>query len=89
MLWRENERLRVEVENNVVREAFGKIVSLRECWVGERRVARRFGTERQGEGVKWMWERRREERAEGEESFGLERFRKEKEDVVVKSEIGF
>lgn len=87
MLWRENERLRVEAENLVVREAFGKMGSLRECWVGEKRVARRLGGEH--EGMRWMWERRRENIDYGEESFGLEKFRLEKEGVVVRSEIGF
>lgn len=87
MLWRENERLRVEAENLVVREAFGKMGSLRECWVGEKRVARRLDGEH--EGVRWMWERRRENIDCGEESFGLEKFRLEKEGVVVRSEIGF
>jgi hypothetical protein len=87
MLWRENERLRVEVENNVAREAFGKIGSLRECWVGEKRVARRLVEEH--DGVKWLWERTKENDDRGEESFGLEKFRLEKENVVVQSEIGF
>ncbi|OAL04370.1 hypothetical protein IQ06DRAFT_97029 [Phaeosphaeriaceae sp. SRC1lsM3a] len=87
MLWRENERLRVEVENHVVRAAFGSMGCLRECWVGEKRVARRL--EHEGE-LRWMWERRREDEEDmrGGESWGLDRFRLEKEGVVVGKEMG-
>lgn len=57
MLWRENEGRRVEAENRVVRMAFASVGALRECWVGEGRVARRCEGEGEGESV-WMWERR-------------------------------
>lgn len=78
-MWVENERLRVAAENGVVREAFGRIGGLGECWLGERRVARRVG------GGGWMWERRREE---GDEGGVFARMRREKEGVVVGVEFG-
>ena len=88
MLWLENERLRVQTENAIVRAAFATIGSLKECWLGEKRVARRCAGD--GKEVRWMWERKREDEDEcvmGGGSFA--KFRMEKEAVVVGSEIGF
>ncbi|KAH7413684.1 hypothetical protein DE146DRAFT_741391 [Phaeosphaeria sp. MPI-PUGE-AT-0046c] len=87
MLWRENEKLRVEVENGVVRAAFGSMECLRECWVGEKRVARRCeGVEE----LRWIWERKREDEDDmcGGENWGLDRFRMEKDEVIVGREMG-
>jgi hypothetical protein len=84
-LWVENERLRVQVENVIVREAFGQIKSLKECWLGEKRVARRCVDD----ATQWVWERRREDEQEcvmGGRAFA--KMRMEKEAVVVGSEIG-
>jgi len=89
MLWLENERLRVQTENAIVRAAFATIGSLKECWLGEKRVARRWHDD-DGKGVRWMWKRKREDEDEcvmGGGSFA--KFRMEKEAVVVESEIGF
>jgi hypothetical protein len=87
LMWRKNEALRVQVENEVVRCAFGAIGGLRECWVGEKRVARKYG----GKGeMKWMWQRRCEEGEDwGVGIVALEKFRREKEDVVVGCEMGW
>jgi hypothetical protein len=86
LMWRQNEALRVQVENEVVRTAFGAIGELRECWVGETRVARKCD----GEGCGWMWERKCEEGQDwGVGSVALDKFRREKEDVVVSCEMGW
>ncbi|KAF2023657.1 hypothetical protein EK21DRAFT_80378 [Setomelanomma holmii] len=87
-LWLENERLRVHVENDVARLAFGKIVRLHECWLGEKRVARRTRGDAPDE-LKWLWERRIEDAdAFDMGSQMLARFRVEKETVVLRSEVG-
>lgn len=88
LLWLENERLRVETENAVVRKAFGSIETLKECWLSEKRVARKCNDG--GQEVRWMWERKREDEDDccmGGGSFA--RMRMEKEAVVVSREIGF
>lgn len=83
MLWRENEKLRVAVENMIAREAFGKMEGLRECWLGEKRVARRC------EGG-WMWERKSEDVEDCVMGDGaIARLRMEKEAVVVGREMGW
>jgi hypothetical protein len=88
MLWRENERLRVRVENVIVKEAFGKMKMLRECWLGEKRVARRCRDG--GKGVRWMWERKSEDVEDCVMGGGrIAALRMEKESVVVGCEIGF
>ncbi|OAL46886.1 hypothetical protein IQ07DRAFT_516625 [Pyrenochaeta sp. DS3sAY3a] len=63
-LWVENERSRVEAENAVARMVFGEMGGLRECWVGEKRVARRLGEGAMEMGLRWVWERRRKEEVE-------------------------
>lgn len=91
MLWRENERLRVEAENSIVREAFGRIARLRECWLGEKRVARRCEDDGTGDGggVMWMWERKSEDLEDCVMGGGrLARLRMEKEAVVMGREMG-
>ncbi|KAH3991928.1 hypothetical protein HBI56_206620 [Parastagonospora nodorum] len=83
MLWRENEKLRVEVENTIVRGAFGRITRLRECWLGEKRVARRCGDG-------WMWERKSEDVEDCVMGDGaIAKLRMEKEAVVVEREMGW
>jgi hypothetical protein len=85
-LWVENERIRVQTENAIAREAFGSIKTLRECWLGEKRVARRFGDD----ATQWVWERRREDEQEcvmGGRAFA--KMRMEKEAVVVGREVGW
>jgi hypothetical protein len=89
-VWMENERRRVEAENTLVREAFWKIRRLQECWLGEKRVARRCADERVPGQAQWKWERRREDEEEcvmGGQMFA--KMRMEKEVVVVGSEIGY
>jgi hypothetical protein len=89
-VWMENERRRVEAENTLVREAFGKMESLKECWLGEKRVARRCAHDRVPGQAQWKWERRREDAEEcvmGGQMFA--KMRIEKEVVVVESEIGY
>jgi hypothetical protein len=84
MLWRENERLRVAVENTIVREVFGRTEGLRECWLGEKRVARRCGDD-----GRWMWERKSEVLEECVMGRGaIARLRMEKEAVVLRWEMG-
>jgi hypothetical protein len=52
----EAEKLRVQAENTIARLAFGSLLELRECWLGDKRVARRImGGD--GDGMQWMWER--------------------------------
>jgi hypothetical protein len=89
-LWKENERLRVCVENEIVRNAFASIHTLEECYLGEKRVARRCdGCGNEKDKTQWMWERKREDMDDcfmG--SLVLAKYRMEKEAVVVGSEIG-
>jgi hypothetical protein len=91
-LWRENEALRVQAENAVARLAFGAVETLQDCWVGDKRVARRIIVNSEyGEGVgaaKWLW-KREEEDIDGC-STGTEwaKYRAEREAVVVTSEVG-
>jgi hypothetical protein len=86
-LWKENERCRVASENVVARLAFGGMGGLREVRVGEKRVARRlplvqrYGEER----ARWMWERERED-VDCEMAWAS--LREEKENVVLRSEVG-
>jgi uncharacterized protein YlbG (UPF0298 family) len=86
-LWKENERCRVKAENFVARLAFGGMVGLREVWMGEKRVARRlpFVQMYGEESARWMWERERED---VDFSMTWASYREEKENVVVKSEVG-
>ncbi|KAL5117395.1 hypothetical protein ACEQ8H_004711 [Pleosporales sp. CAS-2024a] len=88
-LWRDNERLRVTVENNIVRDAFRQMPSLRTCWLGEKRVARKCAADHDGW---WMWERERRSKDMDNDSciMGKGRIaslRMEKEAVVVRSEM--
>jgi hypothetical protein len=70
-----------------VRAAFGKMESLKECWLGEKRVARRCGDE--SGGLRWMWERKSEELEDcAMDGHALAKFWMEKEAVVVRSEMG-
>jgi hypothetical protein len=82
-LWRENERARVGAENVVARLAFRSVKELREVWVGEKRVARRLPV--CGEKARWMWEREQEN---VDELKSWMAYREEREDVVVKREVG-
>jgi hypothetical protein len=91
MLWRENERLKVCVENQIVRDAFQEITSLRECWLSEMRVARKCdGCAKGGDGVRWMWERKSEDTENCAMASRMSMaYRKEKEAVIVGREMGF
>ncbi|KAF2852025.1 hypothetical protein T440DRAFT_393272 [Plenodomus tracheiphilus IPT5] len=88
-LWRGDERRRVGAENEVVGCAMRCCGRLREVWVGGERVARRIvGGEEEGEGVKWVWERRRED-VDGEGVSALwAKYRVERQGVVVAWEVG-
>jgi hypothetical protein len=90
-LWKENERLRVYVENEIVRNAFTWIHKLRECYLGEKRVARRCdGCGNEEDKMWWMWERMKENVEECfMDSLVLAKYRMEKESVVVSKELGF
>jgi hypothetical protein len=91
MLWRENERLKVCVENQIVRDAFKWITSLKECWLSEMRVARKCDECVESEdGIRWIWERRSEDVDDcvmANRMFMA--YRMEKEAVVVGREMGF
>jgi hypothetical protein len=56
----EAEKLRVQAENYIARLAFGSLLDLRECWVGDKRVARRV-TEGDEDRMQWTWERNMKE----------------------------
>lgn len=86
LLWLENERLRVHSENNAARCAFGRIASLKVCWVGDKRVARKLNTE--SNCLQWMWERRRDSVDDYAIGDTLARWRMEKDIAVVPTEIG-
>jgi hypothetical protein len=88
-LWEGNEKRRVAAENEVARLAFDGLGSLEELWVGERRVARRSLQMNQGRQQSWIWERE----ADGMGDYALvgtmwARYRKEREGVIERSELG-
>jgi hypothetical protein len=51
-LWKRSEEARITAENDIVACAFGEMGSLKVCWIGELRVARRCA-----ESLEWSWER--------------------------------
>jgi hypothetical protein len=85
VLWLQNEARRVEAENEVVRLVFGCCGGLRECWLGEKRVARRLPSE--GGRVRWLWERMKEDTEGCFQGLEWAGYRKEKEAVVLSSEV--
>lgn len=86
-LWMQNEAHRVEVENNVARLAFTSIDRLKECWLGDKRVARRLAGCNDRSDLSWAWERSREDVDVCNQRSEWGTFQAEKEAVVVCSEI--
>ncbi|KAH6638755.1 hypothetical protein C7974DRAFT_431501 [Boeremia exigua] len=86
-LWLQNESHRVEAENNVVRSAFTSIDRLRECWLGDERVARRPAGCDGKSALSWVWERKREDIDVCIQQSEWAHYRAEKEAVVVCSEV--
>ncbi|KAL6706329.1 hypothetical protein ACN47E_005619 [Coniothyrium glycines] len=91
-LWQENEVRRVQAENLVARLAFGANQSLRECWIGEKRVAKRMmSRDSCTEGVhtmKWLWRREQEDIDDCSTGAEWAKYRAEREAVVVLVEEG-
>lgn len=89
-LWNEDERARVRAENDVVRSAFRCCGGLGEVWLGGERVARRVGgvDREQQAGLRWVWEKWREDVEMEGVSILWARYRVEKEGVVVRWELG-
>ena len=87
VLWLQNEAHRVEAENNVARLAFTSIERLKECWLGDKRVARRSAGCNDKAGLSWVWERRREDIDVCAQQSEWANYRTEKEAVVVCSEV--
>lgn len=87
VLWLQNEAHRVGAENNVVRLAFSSIERLKECWLGDKRVARREAGCSNMAGLSWVWERRREDIDVCTNQSEWANYRAEKEAVVVCSEV--
>lgn len=87
MLWLQNEAHRVEAENNVARLAFTSIDGLRECWLGDKRVARRSAGCSDHNDLSWIWERKREDIDVYTNQSEWANYRAEKEAVVVCSEV--
>jgi hypothetical protein len=88
-LWEGNERRRVAAENEVARLAFGKVQTLEELLVGEKRVARRLGRIDAGGREGWMWERK----ADSVGDYALvgamwAEYQKEREGVIASNEMG-
>ncbi|KAH8731736.1 hypothetical protein GQ44DRAFT_697962 [Phaeosphaeriaceae sp. PMI808] len=91
-LWLENEQIRVKAENNVVRCAFTSIPTLQECWLGEKRVARKCSRSIDGQipdKVQWMWDRNTDDVDDHAVGSHMLKFRMEKNSVVVRKELGF
>jgi hypothetical protein len=87
VLWLQNEAHRVEAENNVARLAFTSINRLKECWLGDKRVAQRSaGCSGNGD-LSWVWKRKREDIDVCTNQSEWANYRAEKEAVVVCSEI--
>ena len=86
-LWLQNEARRVEAENKVARLAFMSIKRLKECWLGDKRVARRIAGCSGRAVLSWVWERRREDVQICSQSSDWANYRAEKEVVVVCSEV--
>jgi hypothetical protein len=86
-LWLQTEARRVEAENNVVRLAFTNIGRLKECWLGDQRVARRLITCSNHAKPSWLWERRREEFDNCAPGTEWANCRAEKESVIACSEV--
>jgi hypothetical protein len=87
MLWLQNEAHRVEAENNVARLAFMNITPLEECWLGDRRVARRSAGCSGDDKLSWIWQRKREDIDVCANQSEWANFRAEKESVVVCREV--
>jgi hypothetical protein len=83
VLWLQNEAHRVDAENDVARLAFTSIERLKECWLGDKRVARRSGHN----DLRWIWERKREDIDVCTNQSEWANFRAEKEAVVVCNEV--
>ncbi|KAF2626576.1 hypothetical protein BU25DRAFT_411554 [Macroventuria anomochaeta] len=86
-LWLQTEAHRVEAENNVARLAFTSIDRLEECWLGDKRVARRSAGCNGKDNLSWVWERRREYIDVCTQGSEWANYRAEKEAVVVCSEV--
>ncbi|KAF3054096.1 hypothetical protein E8E11_011588 [Didymella keratinophila] len=87
VLWLQNEAHRVEAENNVARLAFTNIAALKECWLGDKRVARRMAGCSGDGSLSWIWERKREDIDVCTNQSEWANFRAEKEAIVVCSEV--
>ena len=87
ILWSQNEAHRVEAENNVARLAFTNITTLKECWLGDNRVARRSACCSGDDKVSWIWKRKREDIDVCTNQSEWANFRAEKEAVVVCCEV--
>lgn len=88
VLWLRNEAHRVYAENNVVRLAFLCIERLDECWLGDKRVARRESGSGSSDDLSWIWERKKEDIEVCTNRSEWGDYRAEKEAVVVCSEVG-
>lgn len=86
-LWQQNESHRVEAENKVARLAFTSIERLKECWLGDKRVARRSAGCSSKADLSWVWERRREDVDVCTQNSDWANYRAEKEAVVVCREV--
>ena len=87
ILWSQNEAQRVEVENNVARLAFTRIERLKECWLGDKRVARRSADCNGNANLSWIWERKKEDINESIQDSDWAKYRAEKEAVVIFNEV--
>ncbi|KAJ8114739.1 hypothetical protein OPT61_g3449 [Boeremia exigua] len=86
-LWLQNEARRVDAENDVARLAFTSIEQLRECWLGDKRVARRLSDCRDEAVLSWAWERRREDVDVCTQHSEWANYRAEKEAVVAGHDV--
>jgi hypothetical protein len=73
--------------DNVARLAFTHIETLRECWLGEERIARRAVGCEAIDSLSWVWQQNREDVDVCSQQSEWATFRAEKEEAVVCSEI--
>lgn len=86
-LWLQNEAQKVEAENDVVRLAFTNIGSLEECWLGDKRIARRLTDSSHDHRLSWIWQRERETLFDNLPGSEWASYRAERAAVIVCSEI--